>query len=230
MRDQLAGDAPTGGVELDRNEYESFLADVARGATHKELAATAASWRFEAAGKRMASMRDQIRALAKRLGRAPVDVVIEPTRIRLPPTKWRSFWSAFTHVLRNTVDHGVGTVEERTAAGKRPEARVVLGVVRERDSIVVTVTDDGPGVNWSRIAARAAENGLPHATPADLSNALFADGVSSREEVTSTSGRGVGLSAMREVVESLGGAAEVQSTPGRGTTFRFRLPSSMQVE
>lgn len=230
MRDQLAAEAPEGGVELDRNEYQAFLADLNRGAATQELIATATSWRFEAAGKRMASMRDQVRALAKRLGRAPVEVVIEPTRIRLPPAKWRTFWSAFTHVLRNTVDHGVGTVEERTAAGKRPEAKVVLGVARHGTSIVVSVSDDGPGVNWARIAARAKEHGLPHATPADLSNALFADGVTTREEVTTTSGRGVGLSAMREVVESLGGTAEVQSQPGRGTTFRFRLPSSMELE
>ena len=170
---------------------------------------------------------EQIRSLASRLGRAPIEVVREPTDLRLPPGKWRPFWSAFSHVIRNAVDHGVETADERKAGGKTPHATVELAVRREGDSVVVTIREDGRGIAWDKIAARARAHGLPHATAADLEKALFADGVSSRGEVTSTSGRGVGLRVVGEVIADLGGHVEIRSDTGRGTTFRFVLPQSM---
>ena len=81
-----------------------------------------------------------------------------------------------------------------------------------------------------RIALRAKERGLPHATPSDSEEALFAEGVSSNVEATLTSGRGLGLGAVREVVRRLGGRIEVQSQTGRGTTFLFIMPQTMLFE
>jgi two-component system chemotaxis sensor kinase CheA len=217
-------------IELEREEYEAFLASLQRGADRSLLIETFASWEFEPASRRFELVAEQIRRIAARLGRAPVEVVCLPTKLRLPPNKWNAFWSVFAHVVRNTVDHGIETVEERTANGKPPGARVTLGLTSDAERLVVSIEDDGRGIDWSKIAARAKAQGLPHETRQDWEQALFADGVSSREEATTLSGRGVGLSAVREMVTELGGSVEVQSEPGRGTTFRFVLPRSMLTE
>lgn len=232
MRAQLTDAGPEGGVdeggvELNRREYDAFIEDLRRRLAHDLLVVTAASWRFEPASKRLALLGEQIRSLTKRLGRAAVAVVCEPTNLRLPPLKWGAFWYAFANVIRNTVDHGVETTEQRVAAGKSPQATVVLSVVREGEHLVVTIADDGPGIDWTKIAARARQADLPHATRADLEQALFVDAISSRDNVTSTSGRGVGLSAVRDIVRELGGVVEIRNDAGRGTAFRFVLPVSM---
>jgi signal transduction histidine kinase/HAMP domain-containing protein len=217
-------------VELDREEYENFLDEVRRRADHGALAATVASWRFEPAAKRMALLGDQVQRLAARLGRARVDVASEPTLLRLPPRRWGPFWSAFAHVIRNAVDHGIETTEERRQAGKSENATVTLGVARDGQHAVVTIRDDGRGIDWDRIASIARERNLPHETKADLEEALFADGVTSRANVTEVSGRGVGLGAVRALVRQMGGRIEIESYQGQGTTFRFFMPQAMLVD
>src|SRR6185295_4651551 len=89
---------------------------------------------------------------------------------------------------------------------------------------VVSVSDDGRGIDWRKLAEKAAAAGLPTATRADLEQALFADSISTRDSVSETSGRGVGLGAVRAAVIGLGGSIEVESAAGQGTTFRFGLP------
>ncbi len=91
----------------------------------------------------------------------------------------------------------------------------------------MSISDDGRGVDWAAIARRAEALGLPHGTRQQLEEALFADGVSSRAEVTHTSGRGVGLGAVRAVVRQLGGSIEVATELGQGTTFRFVFPEAL---
>jgi signal transduction histidine kinase len=219
-----------GFVELDRDEYEGFQEDLKRRVDHAALAQTVASWRFEPASKRIALLGDQVQRLASRLGRTKVTVVSEVTTLRLPPRRWGPFWSAFAHVIRNAVDHGIETPEERARAGKPEQAKVTLGVAREGQHAVVTIRDDGRGIDWDKIAAKAMERDLPHETKADLEEALFTDGVTSRDDVTDTSGRGVGLGAVRALVRQLGGRIEIESKRGVGTTFRFIMPQSMLTE
>jgi chemotaxis protein histidine kinase CheA len=88
--------------------------------------------------------------------------------------------------------------------------------------------DDGAGVDWDAVAARAAAKGLPHDSPRDLVEALFADGLSTRDEASLTSGRGTGMGALRASVRELGGAVEVTSTRGQGTVLTFRFPREKQ--
>ena len=222
------GDRDAGGhrVEIDGAEYAAFITEL-RGRGPADLVERALTWPYEPVAGRLVLIEDQIRTLAARLGRAAVEVVREPTELRLPPGKWAPFWSVFAHVVRNTVDHGVDTAEERVAAGKPIHARVEVGVRRERDQVVVSIADDGRGINWETIAARAQERGVAHTTRAQLEEALFVEGISSRESVTTTSGRGVGLHAVRQVIVELGGRIEIQTAAGKGTTFRFLLPASM---
>jgi len=227
MHAQLTEGGTAGRVELEGGEYESFLNELRARAGHEALLATAATWRFELVSKRLAVIGEQIRALANRLGRAPVDVVCEPTDLRLPPARWAGFWSALAHVVRNTVDHGVETSAQRQASGKPPQAVVKLSVRRDGARVVVSIADDGPGIDWRAVAVRARERKLPHASRADLEAALFSDGVSTRQQSTVISGRGVGLGALREVVRALGGHSVIEDAAGGGTVFRFVLPASM---
>lgn len=227
MREQLAVGSSSGGVQLDKEEYTSFLASLADPAVKETIRRTAESWRFEAVDKRLSLVGEQISALARRLNKAPVSVTCIPSPMRLPQEKWRGFWSAFAHVVRNTVDHGVDTSDERVSAGKPERAVVTLGIQRESDAVVVSIRDDGKGINWKSVGERARERGLPCTTTEDLKDALFAEGVSTRTTVTSTSGRGVGLSVIKEFVKGVGGTIELSSELGRGTEFRFRLPLAM---
>jgi signal transduction histidine kinase/HAMP domain-containing protein len=217
-------------VELDREEYESFTEDLRRRTDHAALSATVAAWKFEPAGKRFALLGDQLQRLSTRLGRAKIIVTSEATQLRLPARKWGPFWSAFAHVIRNAVDHGIETTEERQRAGKPEQATVMLGIARENQNVVVTIRDDGRGIDWERIATVAQERGMPHETKAQLEEALFTDGVSSREHVTDVSGRGVGLGAVRAMVRQMGGRIELESQLGKGTTFRFVMPQAMLTD
>jgi two-component system chemotaxis sensor kinase CheA len=230
MHAQLTEGGSAGRVELEEREYDAFLDEVRARTDHDTLLAMAGAWRFEPVSKRLAVISEQIRALANRLGRAPVDVICAPTSLRLPPARWPGFWSAFAHVVRNTVDHGVESAAEREAAGKPPRALVKLSVRHEGQRVVVSISDDGPGVDWDTIAARARAAGLPHANRPDLEAALFSDGISTRRESTATSGRGVGLGAVREVVRALGGEIKIEAADGGGTLFRFALPESMLAD
>jgi HPt (histidine-containing phosphotransfer) domain-containing protein/HAMP domain-containing protein len=224
MSDGAAGDR----IEIDRDEYVSFIKDLENRTERDQLLATARAWQHEPASQRLLLIEDQIQALAKRLGRSQVTVVREPTSLRLPPRRWEPFWSAFAHVVRNTVDHGIDTADGRIQAGKSPHATVTLSVVHEDRQVVVSIGDDGQGIDWDRIATIAKRRGLPHADRADLERALFVDKISSRaDQVTLTSGRGLGLGAIGDVVSGLGGRIGIQTEAGRGTTFRFWLPDSI---
>lgn len=214
-------------IQLDREEFEKFLQDLERRVDHDVLASTFVSWQYEPASKRLALIREQIEHFSKRFGKDYIQVVYGESRLRLPPQSWGPFWSAFAHVIRNAVDHGVERPEERKKAGKPAQATIELGIEKVDGYVQVRIADDGGGVDWSAIAARAAAAGLPHTTPAELENALFAEGITSRSEATMVSGRGIGLGAVRAMVSDLGGRIVIDSQPGRGTSFKFLLPLKM---
>lgn len=138
-----------------------------------------------------------------------------------------------THLVRNAVDHGLETPEERRAAGKDPVGQVVLRAAHEAGSIVVEVRDDGRGIDRARVLARAVGLGLlpPETAPdaPEVLDALFAPGFSTTEQVSDLSGRGVGLDVVRRNVEALRGRVEVESEQGRGCTIRLRLPLTLAI-
>jgi two-component system chemotaxis sensor kinase CheA len=214
-------------IRVDRQDYEKLLVDVRAIGASPLLVAEIEAWQSEPAVKRFALLREQIERLASRLGRADVDVVWQPTDLRLPPRKWAPFWSAFAHVIRNTVDHGVETTAARLAAGKSPRATIHLCIAQEGDQVVVSITDDGPGIDWAALAAKLRERGLPCSSRHELETALLAGGLSSRSESSATSGRGLGLSAVQQSLRELGGRLELIAEPGGGTSLRCWLPTSM---
>jgi two-component system, chemotaxis family, sensor kinase CheA len=137
------------------------------------------------------------------------------------------------HVLRNALDHGIETPEERRSAGKPEQAEISLSAFRHGEHIVIELGDDGRGVDAAAVRRKAREQSLISDEEArELSDdqaiqLMFAEGLSTAAQVSQVSGRGVGLAAVRATVERLGGAVSVASQSGRGTTVRLALPLSM---
>jgi two-component system chemotaxis sensor kinase CheA len=174
--------------------------------------------------RRFERLSQQLRALAARLGKAPLQIEFAGGEIRLPDQRFAAFWSALVHVVRNVADHGLESEAERAAAGKPDRNRVLLSACLQGNEIVLEIADDGRGVDWQAVAVRARALGLPGNTQGELAEALFASALSTAEGVTNTSGRGVGMSAVRQACRDLGGDCRIESEPRRGTKLTCRLP------
>jgi len=159
------------------------------------------------------------------MGKAAIDVEVQTGSVRLSRETLAPFWSAFVHVIRNAVDHGIETGEERLAHGKPGRARLRLTAARVGDDVVLNVADDGRGIDWEKVGARAKAAGLRCADRLDLQEALFRDGLSTKEDVAEVSGRGVGLAAVRAECDRLSGTIRVTSERAEGTTFQFTFPA-----
>jgi two-component system chemotaxis sensor kinase CheA len=137
-----------------------------------------------------------------------------------------------THLVRNSLDHGLETAEQRIAAGKDPTGTITLRASHQGGHIVIEVVDDGRGLNRERILAKAAERGIPvPANPADADvwQLIFAPGFSTAEQVTDVSGRGVGMDVVKKNVQALSGQIEIETTTGKGTCVRIRLPLTLAI-
>jgi two-component system chemotaxis sensor kinase CheA len=145
----------------------------------------------------------------------------------LPAAHWAPVWSVYSHVLRNTFDHGVEAAEERVAVHKPTLAKVEILLEATRQGVELRIVDDGRGIDWEKIRERAGELGLPHATESDLEEALFVDKVTTRTSATEISGRGLGMGAVRDVVRKCGGRMSVESVYGAGTTVVCHFPPAM---
>ncbi|MBJ6752414.1 chemotaxis protein CheA [Geomonas anaerohicana] len=139
------------------------------------------------------------------------------------------------HLIRNAVDHGLETPAERRARGKEPRGTLTLGARHESNHIVISVSDDGRGMDPEEIRRKAIERGVlePEAaramSEAELLQLVFVPGFSTRSEVTETSGRGIGLDVVKKIVSSLNGIIEIESKVGRGTTFTMMLPLTLAI-
>jgi two-component system chemotaxis sensor kinase CheA len=137
------------------------------------------------------------------------------------------------HMVRNSVDHGIEDAAKRAAAGKSPHGRLALSAYHHGGSIVIAVADDGAGLNTDRIRNKAIAQGLigEHDPLSDneIHQLIFQPGFSTAEKVTEISGRGVGMDVVRRNVDALRGKIDIQSVPGRGTTFMIKLPLTLAI-
>lgn len=140
-----------------------------------------------------------------------------------------------THLVRNAVDHGLETPEDRVALGKPAEGVLTLRAYHEGGQVVVEVCDDGAGIDSDKIAQKALDKGLrttaqlAQMAPADILQLIFLPGFSTAAAVTNVSGRGVGMDVVKTNIESIGGTIEVESVVGRGTTCRLRIPLTLAI-
>lgn len=137
-----------------------------------------------------------------------------------------------THLIRNSVDHGIELPDERVAAGKPAKGILTLSAYHQGGSVVIKIQDDGKGFDRDRILAKARERNITLSdTPTDQEvwNLIFAPGFSTADTVTDVSGRGVGMDVVRRNIENLGGRVDLQSAPGVGTTITIRLPLTLAI-
>lgn len=138
-----------------------------------------------------------------------------------------------THLIRNAVDHGIESAEDRIAAGKNPEGTLTLSAEHRSGRILITIADDGAGINRDRVFAKAVEKGIiaPDAqlSAEEIDHLIFAPGFSTAETISSVSGRGVGMDVVRQNVKDLGGRIMIESKPGEGTAFVLTLPLTLAI-
>ncbi|MEE9382017.1 MAG: ATP-binding protein [Nannocystaceae bacterium] len=222
--DKVLGEQGDHRIEIERSQFEELLAAVLSGDDHAQLATLVSDLRLEPTGGRLKRVAEQAERMARRLGKGDVDIEIDDQMLRLEPARWHSFWSSFVHVVPNAVDHGLETPGQRRSIGKDSPARLGLRTYVDGREFVIELRDNGRGVDWEKVKERAAAKGMPVSSKADLEEAIFQEGVSTKDEVSEISGRGVGLGAVRTACIERDGSVSVVSEAGSGTTFAFRFP------
>ena len=138
------------------------------------------------------------------------------------------------HMVRNAADHGIEMPEDRLDSGKKEKGTITVEVYEEDDRIIMSIRDDGQGLNYDKIQAKALKQGLlqedDEPTETELAEMIFAPGFSTAEKVTDVSGRGVGMDAVKQGIESAGGLINLSSKTGRGSEFRISLPSTVGTQ
>ncbi|MDT6998471.1 chemotaxis protein CheA [Burkholderia cenocepacia] len=172
-----------------------------------------------------------VRDLAGKLGKQ-VELVTFGQATELDKSLIERIIDPLTHLVRNSLDHGIETVDKRVAAGKDAVGQLVLSAAHHGGNIVIEVSDDGAGLNRERILAKAAKQGMQIAeniSDDEVWQLIFAPGFSTAETVTDVSGRGVGMDVVKRNIQSMGGHVEITSLAGRGTTTRIVLPLTLAI-
>ncbi|MDR0402567.1 MAG: chemotaxis protein CheA [Treponema sp.] len=173
-----------------------------------------------------------VRDLSKSLDKK-INLVIEGEETELDKSVIEDLLDPIMHSVRNSVDHGIESREERIAAGKSEEGRVLLKASNEGNMIIIEIADDGKGIDVEAVKAKATERGIinPNKVLSDVEayNLIFEPGFSTARQITSISGRGVGLDVVRRSIEKLNGTVTVNSERGKGTKFTIKLPLTLAI-
>ncbi|HEX8980170.1 MAG TPA: chemotaxis protein CheA [Parasulfuritortus sp.] len=173
-----------------------------------------------------------VRDVSRELGKE-IELVITGAETELDKTVVDKIGDPLTHLVRNSMDHGIEATEARIARGKPARGTVRLNAYHDSGNIVIEVGDDGNGLNRERILAKAQEKGLVQAGQTlgdqEVYQLIFEPGFSTAAQVTNLSGRGVGMDVVRRNIEALRGTIEIDSREGEGSTFRIRLPLTLAI-
>lgn len=172
-----------------------------------------------------------VRDLSEQLGKN-VNLVIEGGNTEIDKGMIEKLVDPLTHLVRNSLDHGIEKPEKRLAAGKSEVGVLSLKASQRGGNIVIAVHDNGAGLNRERIIQKARENGLQvadNSSDKQIWQLIFAAGFSTAVEVTDVSGRGVGMDVVRRNIEALGGRIDIESTEGQGSTFEIQLPLTLAI-
>jgi two-component system chemotaxis sensor kinase CheA len=197
-----------------------------------ELQKTAMAMRMVPIGPLFRRMARLVRDLSRQFGKQ-VRMETEGDEIELDRTIVESLSDPLMHMVRNALDHGIESPEERLAAGKSASARVLLKAHHQAGHVVIEIADDGRGLDRGKIEAKAIQKGLIASTEgladSEVYNLIFEPGFSTAAQVTNVSGRGVGMDVVRRHVEKLRGRIEIRSTAQKGSSFLLKLPLTLAI-
>ncbi len=172
-----------------------------------------------------------VRDLASKLGKE-VELTLLGSSTELDKSLIERIIDPLTHLVRNSLDHGIESPDKRIAAGKHATGNLTLSAEHQGGNICIEVTDDGAGLNRERILAKALSSGLPVSdamSDEDVGMLIFAPGFSTAEQVTDVSGRGVGMDVVKRNIQEMGGHVEISSKQGKGATIRILLPLTLAI-
>ncbi|MAS44498.1 MAG: chemotaxis protein CheA [Rhodobacteraceae bacterium] len=173
-----------------------------------------------------------VRDLADKLGKE-ARLVLAGEHTEVDTTVIEELAEPLTHMLRNSMDHGLELPDERAAAGKPRTGTIRLAAEHRGERVIIIIEDDGRGINRERVVEKAIENGLigpdDNLTPEDIDQLIFHPGFSTAKEISSVSGRGVGMDVVKKKIQALGGRCHLRSDPGKGTRFQITLPLTLAV-
>ena len=193
---------------------------------------TALELRMVQIGETFNRFRRVVRDVSNELGKN-IDLIISGGETELDKTVVEKINDPLTHLIRNSLDHGIESPEQRIAAGKPTQGTVQLNAYHESGHIVIQITDDGAGLNSEKIVAKAIANGLikpDHGlSKQEIYNLIFAAGLSTKEQATNLSGRGVGMDVVKKNIEALRGSVAIDSIEGEGTIITIHLPLTLAI-
>jgi len=170
--------------------------------------------------------------VSQKLGKQ-IELVMEGEGTELDKTMLEQLTDPLVHIVRNSIDHGIESPEVRTAAGKPEKGTVKMAAFHQGGNILIQITDDGAGIDFKRIEAKAIEKGVieedHNLTKDEIVDLIFHAGFSTADVVSDISGRGVGMDVVRRNIRGLGGSVDVKTTPGVGSVFTIRLPLTLAI-
>ena len=217
--DQERGEAATPKLHVTPHDHETLLALLERREDQTVVAAVVRGWTRPHVATPLTTLARQAERLADSLGKR-ITVVVDAEG-RAPELPIAALVAELVHAVRNALDHGIETADERVANGKSPSGTLRLGARTTATDFEMSVEDDGRGIDWDAVRARTAALGLPVTTAHE---ALFAMGFSTKDSASAMSGRGVGMAAVRSAFRELGGDVVVESRAGLGTRIVGRVP------
>jgi HPt (histidine-containing phosphotransfer) domain-containing protein len=214
-------------VEITPDDHAALENAIRGGAPRQQLMQMVKAMKLEPVSIRLNHLAEQARRISARLDKS-VQVDVVDDGLKVDASRWAKLWPAIVHPVRNAIDHGIESASERAQNDKPESGRIILRSEREGDKIVIAIEDDGRGIEWSAIAAKCKARGIEVSSQEDLHEALFVDGLSTAKSVNDISGRGVGMGALRETVESLGGTLAIVTKPNQGTSLRMAFPAKQE--
>lgn len=217
-------------IDADNSEVENIAESLER--LTAELRDNTMNIRMIPLGETFQSFQRLVRDLSKELNKT-IDLVSYGGETELDKNIIEMLKDPLVHIIRNCIDHGIESAEERKKAGKPINGTITVGAEYSGANVLIKISDDGGGINIDRVLGKAIEKGLVHKN-ADLSqeemiNLIFLPGFSTADKATSVSGRGVGMDVVKKNIENLRGSVEVTNNPGQGTSMLLRIPLTLSI-
>jgi two-component system chemotaxis sensor kinase CheA len=219
---------------LKSDDYEFLNLSQRLDLVTSELQEDVMRTRMQPIGTILTKFQRVVRDLARDLGKH-IDLTIKGSETELDKSLLEAIKDPLTHIIRNSCDHGLETIEERKKVGKAEVGHILIRSFHEGGQVVIEISDDGRGLNYQRILEKAVEKKIVAPEKAqqlserEIGLLIFAAGFSTAEQVSAISGRGVGMDVVRTNIEKVGGIVDLNSVQGKGTTLRLRIPLTLAI-